>query len=502
MTSDLARLQREVKSDTAFEGDTELAKMSKARGLTNARASLADLCAIMLKTHLPKDSSIRVSESWEDTALSSAQINYAALDAWASLKVYEALCAIPCPGDIKADAAPGTLVSVLQDDRSAIIAHGHIAYTSREERQQVRHCNVTKTRCVVTVTEVCVWGAKLSLHRNITLQQIGPPPFDIVCSQRLVQSRYELPLMPSEPPDGITTPVSAQSQAEPDLDGARRTMSIDTPPTEELSAESEYDNLAAIPIAADAPLTNPTEETSAVKTAQADEAAIKLCEEIMQDFQHNDPNWGYGLASRVLKDPWHLMDMIRVSKVHGLRTAFARAYRDALFIPDDSDRKRLSAFFVSQGSSWDEMVRLKATYVWKRCKRVIPPPHILLPLVAEVFKTYGPLKDAKTQEPLFNKPAWLMVRNVLRTIELGYVSDPAGIALYTAYGIDKNGLTLYRCARGTNATEGGVHRPIRAAMPKSGAGPRHAKMRLLDFAIKHNLHVCCRPRQNTTKPLT
>ncbi|KAG8910810.1 hypothetical protein FRC02_007000 [Tulasnella sp. 418] len=135
------------------------------------------------------------------------------------------------------------------------------------------------------------------------------------------------------------------------------------------------------------------------------------------------------------------------------------------------------------------MLHHNPKWLWKHCKHVIPPPNELMSLVKEVYSTYGPLKDAKTGVPLFNDVAWEATKNVLKVIQQGLVSDPPGVPLYYAYGTDKDGLTLYRCACGTNSTEGGVHRPIRALMPKSGASPRHAHMALLDFILKHNLQV-------------
>ena len=75
------------------------------------------------------------------------------------------------------------------------------------------------------------------------------------------------------------------------------------------------------------------------------------------------------------------------------------------------------------------------------------------------------------------------------------MSDPPGIPLYTIVGLDKKagGLTIYRCARGTNATEGGVHKDIRARLPKCGASLRHVNAALHDFVLYHNLSVCENP---------
>jgi hypothetical protein len=113
-------------------------------------------------------------------------------------------------------------------------------------------------------------------------------------------------------------------------------------------------------------------------------------------------------------------------------------------------------------------------------------------LVAKVFRTYGPIVDPDSQKPLFNSDNWKTAKNVLELIKNGYLSDPPGVALYTAIGINKKagGLSIYRCARGTNSAEGGVHAQIRSRLPKFGTSIWHLQASLLDFVLRHNLLVC------------
>lgn len=75
---------------------------------------------------------------------------------------------------------------------------------------------------------------------------------------------------------------------------------------------------------------------------------------------------------------------------------------------------------------------------------------------------------------LFNKAAWHTAKDILNLIQNGYLSDPPGIALYYTIGTDAKAgnLPLYRCVRGTNWTEGGVHRHLRPKLPTSGTSPR------------------------------
>ena len=156
---------------------------------------------------------------------------------------------------------------------------------------------------------------------------------------------------------------------------------------------------------------------------------------------------------------------------------------------------RISTYLESISSSWDEVLRFNARWLWKRCKRIIPPPELLYSLVKEVFSSYGPLLDSEKKQPLFNAQAWKDARNVLKVIQSGLLSDPPNIPLYYQIGVDNKhaNLPLYRCVRGTNSVEGGVHHSGRRRLPISGVSARHASTRLHDFVLMHNLVV----RNNT-----
>jgi hypothetical protein len=183
---------------------------------------------------------------------------------------------------------------------------------------------------------------------------------------------------------------------------------------------------------------------------EADEMSRALGDQI---FGSNPVVWDTTIHSRVLKDPFHVFNMFYISRQHGLRKEFARELRNAIFIDDKDDKARINAWGATQNPKRDfeELRRTSPTWIQKRCKRVIPPPEILYPLVASVFRTYGPLKDSATGAPLFTPDNWRTAKNILDLIYHGYLSDPSDIPLYTVIGLDsKSGLPIYRCSRGTN----------------------------------------------------
>ena len=112
-------------------------------------------------------------------------------------------------------------------------------------------------------------------------------------------------------------------------------------------------------------------------------------------------------------------------------------------------------------------------------------------MVVKVLHSYGSLKDAKTEQPLFNKSAWKFAKNILTLIKSGYLPDPPSIALYYQIGLDSKyaGLPTYRCMYGTNVTEGGAHKQIHSCVPVSGVSPQHLCSCPLDFILRHNILV-------------
>ncbi|SJL12112.1 uncharacterized protein ARMOST_15533 [Armillaria ostoyae] len=100
---DLRNLQEESGVKQPFSGGIDVAQLAKRKGVVkNTWISLADLCAKVLKVHLDKDPATRISPDWHSDELSSEQLCYAALDAWASLKVYEELEQTQVPGEVVA----------------------------------------------------------------------------------------------------------------------------------------------------------------------------------------------------------------------------------------------------------------------------------------------------------------------------------------------------------------------------------------------------------------
>ncbi len=173
-----------------FVGAVELGSLSQSRGVTSqANAGLAELVALVLRRHLPKDKSVRISDGWDEPTLSDAHVKYAALDVYATWAVYEALSSpAPLPTTaITASTLPGTQVKLLSRDRRSVVAYGIIAL---DRPPKFKNVNVTKTRTVVNITRVIQSGYKvreelLASRMETPISQISAAcPFELLCTTR------------------------------------------------------------------------------------------------------------------------------------------------------------------------------------------------------------------------------------------------------------------------------------------------------------------------------
>ncbi|KAM6501786.1 hypothetical protein JOM56_001763 [Amanita muscaria] len=469
--------------DPPFVGALELGELAKEKNaVPRANVSLADLCSTILRKYLPKDPSIHVGEGWSAAPLSDMHANYAALDVHAAWLVFCALRARSHGFTVDEATPGGTPVFLYASDNSQPVAWGHIAL---DRPRQFGGVNVSKGRVLIVVKAILVpghimTGDLLSTHHDTPLLDFLPPPFTLLCKAKHVRTR-------SEPDQNLPAPpcnshVSASINIS-ELPQPTRLAGTSVPCDSELAGQdiafSERWYLDAVDTyqtPADGDLSNFSRDLNSDGTAKN---IIETASSMMSSV----------LRSRVLGDIWHLMDQFPISTSHALRAPFARALRDAIFLFDPEDKAAVEEFLQAQNSSWDETLLYHPDWLLQRVKRIVPSPEVLLPRVATVIHAYGPLLDPKSGQPLFNNRAWEIAANVLENLRRGYYSDPPNIPFYYCRGKDKNGLMRYRCIRGTNAIEGGIHQNIIRWFGAFNASPDFAVELLRDYTLIHNLKV-------------
>ncbi|KAG2220944.1 hypothetical protein INT45_010697, partial [Circinella minor] len=121
---DLKKLNRDY--GIAWKGALELGAFCRRRGaIERGTLGLSDISAVVLGGKLCKDSNLRLSD-WESETLEENQVMYAALDAWASFKIFESVKDHDVFGKILPEHIPAGLHCSLQYIGSPV-AFGHIA---------------------------------------------------------------------------------------------------------------------------------------------------------------------------------------------------------------------------------------------------------------------------------------------------------------------------------------------------------------------------------------
>ncbi|KAG6818631.1 hypothetical protein H0H93_003310 [Arthromyces matolae] len=480
---------------SSFRGGLDLATYAKQRLLiSDARISLADLTAIILGESLPKNVTERISSSWDNQELTDHQVEYAARDAYACLRIHQKINASPQPTllpDTQTDSV-GLPVIVLTEDSKAIAARGVISDVALSPTYD--GINITPTRTVITVHDILIPATIMTQHRRKSLHDCGPAPFDVIALRsrvRVVPSSQSTPLLSSvsqpcqAPPDPESSPdIRTESLSEDASTGDGTLLGdvLDSIDSESADLDLDQETNSLSHAAAKSQQSNPNSYDR--ESAELGKEALGPCPADPNIFKNT-------IRSRVVKDVFHMFNMLRISTSHGLRVPFAQTLRDAVLVPHPDDKQRIEAWLATKDLRWDDVVKFKPNWLWRHCRRTIPPPEILYPLVHDIFMTWGPLKDAKSHVPLFTPSLWKVAKNILELIRNGYLSDPPGVALYYIIGLDKKagGLPIYRCLRGTNLVEGGVHTHLRSMLPSCGASVRHMITCLRDFILRHNLLV-------------
>ncbi|KAG2192652.1 hypothetical protein INT47_006910 [Mucor saturninus] len=306
--------------------------------------------------------------------MSEEQINYAALDAWVSLEIYNRFKSMPTVHQkVNNNTRAGSFVAIHLDStaKSSAAAYGFLCADNTPDNNEIHNPTNINGALVVDVVKVQVPGF----------------PVDCYASERI-----------HFPAHGDTNNIS--ESASPNRDGSNSQLS-------------------------------------------------------------NNPNNQTSVNSRVLKDGFHLMDMIKLNKSHGMHKDFMRRFRDILYVCDQDYKALVEAYLSSIGTDWNTRMLIIPAWIFERVRKFVPPPDELHSALKFLFDSYGRLRCENSGRRLFNEAAIEMSLHALSTVQQGHVSDVVdGPPLYTEKGRDKNNLMRYKCSRGTSSVEGACHMNI------------------------------------------
>jgi hypothetical protein len=201
--------------------------------------------------------------------------------------------------------------------------------------------------------------------------------------------------------------------------------------------------------------------------------------------------------SCVLGDIFHAMNRAKVPVKHEYKKAYFNALMKAFLLWDERRLNEVIEKLQDNGWTDDDIqsaLYFRPGFFRNRVERIALPPRELYWRVRAVFVTFGSKIDSKTEKPLFNKAAWIKANNLLKEILLGYYSDPPGFNFYRLRlgtdgkpTVDKYGLQLLHCNRGTNDVENG-HKHYHTTF-RYTAGIELGDCLLAERRHRHNLRM-------------
>jgi hypothetical protein len=492
---------------------------------------------------------IRKSEEWEQKCLSTEQLQYAALDVFASRLIFENATKVAPIQRPTIDTPAGTRIILLIQEGGDPAAYGRIAMSQPTSLSGIRVKVPTNSCLVVEIDTVLKPSVAAILH----LAPSSESPSSLARTRRTKSSAFTLGQLQTSSSSStflVITPISLlefdlrnpncddlhagdhsgssdmvqstsnsnlnlltaqlnlnvdQDAAVLDDDGATSgsgevddamAWDFQEPDTAETFLQTDGDSdIATLDMleAHGASYQPRTQNSNQNLLAPADLAFLAKLKEIIESESPPDGNIEY---TRIKKDIFHAFHMIPTLINHGLRPAFLRALRDHMLRWDPIVRKSVDSVCRQVFKlTFDDMLIRNPRFISVRTPRFVPPPSVLVPALQHVFDTFGDALDAKTGIPLFNKEAKKKADAVVELARQGYLSDVDGIAMYESAGMDKYGLQKWKCLRGTNNVEGGPHGDIYRKFGALNAGPRLSVNCLTDHRTWYNLqayarHVC------------
>jgi hypothetical protein len=495
-----------------------------------------------LQKYLPKDDVIRKSDDWEHK-LSQEQLQYAALDVFASRLIFENATKVALVEKPAIDTPAGTRIILLAQEGGEPAAYGRIAAFQPTSLAGIRVKVPTKSRLMVEIDTLLKPSVAAILHLTPSTEPLSSR------SRRTKSSALTLgQLQASSSLENIFMVVTPIMLLEFDR---RNQDEILHSPSRQSAAASRYNLNASPQLAVSNPDMVPDQDSAILDDGHGGDA-LALVDDTSTGFHEPDdiaetffqtesdsdlvaldmfearctsnqpqpqnpnealsptdltflsklkdiidsPPDGHIEYTRIKKDIFHAFHMIPTPINHGLRPAFLRALRDHMLRWDPVARKTVDGVCRRVFKlTFDEMLIRNPRFIAARTPRFVPPPSVLVPALEHVFDTYGSALDVKTNAPLFNKEAQKKATAVVELARHGYLSDVDGIVMYEKAGIDKYGLQKWKCLRGTNNVEGGPHGDIYRKFGALNAGPRLTVNCLTDHRTWYNLqayakHIC------------
>ena len=557
IAGDVSKIARDFSNATNIKQivkTLDLGVMARERDVVRSGVlGLECLVERVLNEKLTKDPSVRLSR-WSVSQLSTEQINYSALDVIKGLEVFFTLNDMPNLTSRLTlhEATPGRVVDIVPSHGNVhlLATRAAIAYIEPrcEEWMTPHDCrpgklSITSGRCLVTIMNVLapklvIPKIKSSSGERMTLGDFGVPPFQVVIPIGMIKPHIDSDsIRITDVADPIQANISITNNHADNATNNQANMSI---------TNNQADN--AINNQANMSTTNQVKNAT---NSQANQNAGEVCggredeDDSIQDEESNQSSENEDVSnltsndvatvraamvagntnsmsslaalmldeapttiddrfSSVIGDSFHFMDRPKVPMHHDGKKGYFVALRQAWFQWDLTKLAEVKATLRYErrmnDSEIEAMLYYDVDYFRVRVPRIVLPPSKLYWRVRAVYEMYGPMTDAKTKAPLFNKAAWKKANNVLKEIIAGNASDPCGMVFYSQQlnakgepAFDYHDHAMLDCSRGSNDTEC-AHKQFITTFGTWNTGVQMSDVLMAEWRHRYNQHVSERRR--------
>ncbi|KAJ7145231.1 hypothetical protein C8R46DRAFT_1045557 [Mycena filopes] len=499
-------------NDRMGTGCVDIGVLARSKGLIpNAMLSFRKISEAVLRRNMNSLQEVRISD-WCRSDVSRDQKEYAIRNAWLALEIYKAVVHQPPAGArLSRIGLLGDRVTLLNGD--IVVAHGTFAeqptkFPVSDGDPNTRYITLSRTKRALITIQKIVAPSYICHYHERTLEDMGPPPFDIVVDLSSLTAREEHSLLDDVPapdePASRPRDIDAEGDSEMDWEAEWNKhfdSGLDWSDTDSNSeTDSDEDEPETRQGQQRPPPTSTTVDVNMFGEDEDEYGDMTEFSELVANYPEPAESLNHPIIqpatgvipTRTLQDAWHEMNRLNEPikrRRHSLGKNFVRWLRDAIFVPDKIDKARVEAVLKKGGITWNQGIRSKPDWIWERVRRYIPPPDQLEPILKKLFTTHADLECAKRKIRLFDEKCRKAADAMLEDVRKGWVSDPAGLGIFNRLRTDRNGLPVWHSIRGTNTVEGGVHMPLKRHFKSLGASVEMSVMLLSDFSYCKNVEI-------------
>ena len=448
----------------------DIADVPNSQFIPRGKKTLENFTFIALNRSLPKDPSVRLSD-WESSALSAAQIKYAALDAYASLCVYRKSMGLP----VDIAAAPEQLSAVLTASPSSSSSPLPLPPSSSSSSSSSDNASVPRVNLTdLQPSEALLKAAYAAIGYDAPV--VSSDNEHVAVEQTIVHRALEMILAfkSSNRRSPLRIPchnLSKRSRQVIHAFANDHTLSSET--EKDADALPLYIVLKCVPssssgASASASASSSTSASSASSSSSSREPTSKTAKQILAETLGLEFDWRERIQSNwaltpIDYDSFHWLANFLLM-AHGKTTQmfryFARCVANALFIPlvvdGKTDKQRWRDMLVGQ-TGWDDdrVNRLPRKY-WHRgrCRFIRPSPSAVVESLITIVNFFSQLTDPESNTSFLSRGWKHKFKVSVSYVLKGWLSDNPDAELYLDTGKKSHGLTIWRVMRSTSQLEG------------------------------------------------